>query len=73
MQWRYPGSIAFKMTLLVLGGTSIVFALVQGYSYRYAKEILLKEAERNARNLTLSVSNRIEQEFRAWRASLANG
>ncbi|MBW1789202.1 MAG: HAMP domain-containing protein [Deltaproteobacteria bacterium] len=65
MKRKYKSTIAFKMTLLVLGGTSIVFALVQGYSYFYSKQILLKEVEQSARNLTLSVAGKIEQEFRA--------
>ena len=53
------------MTLLVLGGTSLVFALVLGYSYYYSRKIILEEAEMEARNLALSVANKIEQEFRA--------
>jgi sigma-B regulation protein RsbU (phosphoserine phosphatase) len=53
------------MTLLVLGCTSLVFALVLGYTYSYSRKIILEEAEMKARNLTLSVANKIEQEFRA--------
>lgn len=65
MSGRFRGSIALKMTLLVLGGTSLVFALVQGYSYWYSRQIILDEVEKNARSLTLSAATRIEQEFRA--------
>ena len=65
MKWRYRSTIAFKMMLMVLGGTSVVFALVQGYSYFYSKKILLEEVEQSARNLTLSVAGKIEQEFRS--------
>ena len=65
MRLRFSNSITFKMTLLVLGGTSLVFALVLGYSYSYSRKIILNEAEMKARNLTLSVANKIEQEFRA--------
>ena len=65
MRLRFSSSITFKMTLLVLGGTSLVFALVLGYSYYYSRKIILEEAEMKARNLTLSVANKIEQEFRA--------
>jgi len=65
MRLRFSNSITFKMTLLVLGGTSLVFALVLGYSYYYSRKIILEEAEMKARNLTLSVANKIEQEFRA--------
>jgi sigma-B regulation protein RsbU (phosphoserine phosphatase) len=53
------------MALLMLSGTSLVFALVLGYSYYYSRKIILDEAEMKARNLTLSVANKIEQEFRA--------
>jgi len=62
---RIRSSITLKMALLVLGGTSIVFALLLTYSYYYSREIILGEAEKNARNLSLSVARRIEQEFRA--------
>ena len=65
MRLRFSSSITFKMTLLVLGGTSLVFALVLGYNYSYSRKIILEEAEMKARNLTLSVANKIEQEFRA--------
>jgi len=65
MRLRFSSSITFKMTLLVLGGTSLVFALVLGYSYYYSRKIILEEAEMKARNLALSVANKIEQEFRA--------
>jgi len=65
MRLRFSSSITFKMTLLVLGGTALVFAFVLGYSYYYSRKIILDEAEMKARNLTLSVANKIEQEFRA--------
>ena len=65
MKVRFRSSITLKMALLVLGGTSIVFALLLAYSYYHSREIILEEAEKNARNLSLSVARRIEQEFRA--------
>ena len=58
-------SISLKITVLVLCGTSIVFALALAYSYSYSRRIILEEAESSARNLALSVARRIEQEFRA--------
>lgn len=63
--FRLHNSIGLKIALLVLCGTSVVFALALGYSYRYSQAIILEDAEANARNLTLSVARRIEQEFRA--------
>jgi class 3 adenylate cyclase len=61
----FRSSILLKMALLVAGGTSIVFALVLLYSYRYSRQIILDESEKNARNLASSVARRLEQEFRA--------
>ncbi len=65
MRRWFRDSIVWRITLLVMGGTSLVFALVVTYSYTYSRHIILREAEKNARNLTLSVARRIEQEFRA--------
>ncbi|MCX5862155.1 MAG: SpoIIE family protein phosphatase [Deltaproteobacteria bacterium] len=61
---RPRSSIGLKITMLVLCGTSVVFAMALAYSYSYSRTIILDEAEKNARNLTLSVARRIEQEFR---------
>jgi len=63
-EWLY-NSIAAKMTLLVLGGSFLVLSVVLGYSYYYSRGIILAETELAAKNLTLSVASRIEQEFRA--------
>jgi len=65
MRLRFSNSITLKMTLLVLGCTSLVFSIILGYNYSYSRKIILDEAEIKARNLTLSVANKIEQEFRA--------
>ena len=56
-------SIAVKITLLVLGSTCLVLALVLEVSYTRSKELIRQEAEQSARNLTLSLANEIEQEF----------
>ena len=58
-------SIGLKITLLVLCGASLVFALALAYSYSYSRRIILEEAEKGARNLAMSVARRIEQDFRA--------
>jgi len=65
MRRWFRAGIILRMTLLVMGGTSLVFALVVSYSYTYSRHIILQEAEKSARNLTLSIARRIEQEFRA--------
>ncbi len=58
-------SIGLKITVLVLCGASLVFALALAYSYSYSRKIIIDDAEKYARSLTLSVARRIEQEFRA--------
>ena len=65
MVMKPRSSIGLKITLLVLCGASIVFALALAYSYFYSRRIILEEAEKGARELTQSVANKIEQEFRA--------
>lgn len=62
---RIKASIVIKMTLLVLGSTALVMALVQAFDYTNSRRMILESAENNARNLALSVARRIEQEFRA--------
>lgn len=62
---RVRNSISLKISLLVMAGTSIVFAIVLAYSYNYSRNLILIDAERSAKNLTLAVVRRIEQEFRA--------
>ncbi len=58
-------SLALRMIVLVLGGTIAVFGIIWGYTYYYSRDMLLDEAEANARNLADSMARRIEQEFRA--------
>jgi class 3 adenylate cyclase/HAMP domain-containing protein len=62
---RIRASIAIKMTLLVLGSTAIIMGLAQVFNYTYSRKMILAAAEKNARNLSLSIARRIEQEFRA--------
>ncbi len=62
---RFRPGVTAKITLLVLGGTSLVFALVLTYSYVCSRETILANSEQNARNLTRAAANQIEQEFRS--------
>jgi len=52
-----------KITLLVLGSTCLVLALVLGVNYSRSRELIRQEAEQSARNLTSSLANEIAQEF----------
>ncbi len=65
MRWMPLRGIALKMTVLVLGATSIIFGIIISYSYYYSRNIILDEAQQHALNLTLSVARKIEQEFRS--------
>ncbi len=49
----------------MLAGTSLVFSALLIYGDIYSRQIILREAEKRARHLTLSVARRIEQEFRS--------
>ncbi len=65
MRGRVFKSIAFKMTLLVLGGTALVFATILYFSFEQSKEIIRSRSQDNARNLTAALAERIEQDFKA--------
>ncbi len=56
-------SITVKITLLVLGSTCLVLALVLHRSYTNSRDLIRQEAETSARNLTVALGNKIEQEF----------
>jgi class 3 adenylate cyclase len=56
-------SITLKISLLVLGSTCIDLALVLGRSYTNSRDLIRQEAETSARNLTVALGNKIEQEF----------
>ena len=56
-------SITFKISLLVLGSTCLVLAVVVYLMYTSSRELIRLEAETSAQNLVSSLSNQIEQEF----------
>ena len=58
-------SLTTKLTLQVIGGTVLVFALVLGYTYFSSRSIIHEQVEDAAREMTESMARRIEQEFRA--------
>ncbi len=69
---RLRSSISLKISLMVLTGASLIFALILAYNYSYSRKLILAEAEKNARNMTLAVARQIEQEFRAAEKEPAN-
>jgi adenylate cyclase len=56
-------SIAWKISLLVLGSTFLVLALVAELMYTGARELIREEAENTARYLVSSLADEVEQEF----------
>ena len=56
-------SVALKISLLVLGSTCLVLALLVDLMYTGARELIREEAENTARHLVLSLANEVEQEF----------
>ncbi|MBL0225127.1 MAG: SpoIIE family protein phosphatase [Geobacteraceae bacterium] len=57
-----PGrnSIVIKLILVITLSSSLIFAVTLGYNYYRSRIILEKELEGNARNLAMSLVNRVE-------------
>jgi class 3 adenylate cyclase len=58
-------SITLKISLLVLGTTCLVLALVVELMYTNARDLIREEAEQTGRNLVSSLAHEIEQDFLA--------
>ncbi len=60
-----PGksSIVIKLVLVITLCSTLIFAVALGYNYYSSRSILEKELESNARNLSLSLVNRVETEL----------
>ncbi len=61
----FQSSVKLKITLLVWLGSLLVLGIVLFYSYEQTRRIILDEAEKTARGVTLAAANKVEQEFRA--------
>jgi sigma-B regulation protein RsbU (phosphoserine phosphatase) len=62
-----PGhnSIFLRLVLVITLCSSLIFAVTLGYNYYHSRLILEKELEGNARNLAMSLVNRVETELTA--------
>lgn len=58
-------SLAAKLTILVMVGSSLILALILTYSYFSSRGIILDEATESARNLALSTARNMQGELRA--------
>ncbi len=56
-------SITLKISLLVLGTTCIVLALVVELMFTSSRDLIREEAEQSGRNLVTALANQIEQDF----------
>jgi sigma-B regulation protein RsbU (phosphoserine phosphatase) len=59
----HPGKrrgIAFKLSLMILTGTAVIFTAAFGYNYIYSRNRILRDVEINVENLTLAAVSRIE-------------
>ncbi len=56
-------SIATKLILVITLCSALIFAVTLGYNYYQSRLVLEKELEKNARNLAMSLANRVEREL----------
>ena len=52
--------LAFKLSLLILTGTAVIFTAAFGYNYIYSRNQILRDVETNSQNVTLAAVGRIE-------------
>jgi sigma-B regulation protein RsbU (phosphoserine phosphatase) len=64
--------IAFKLTIFIMTGITLIFSLIFGYNYLYSRRILLKNVGDNARNLALATTNRIDKILRSIEVATTN-
>ncbi|MGZ4997654.1 MAG: SpoIIE family protein phosphatase [Methylobacter sp.] len=58
-------SIAVKLVLVITLSSAVIFAVTLGYNYYQSRVILQNELESNARNLALSLVNKVETQLAA--------
>ncbi len=58
-------SLALKLILLFSFSSILIFSAVFMYNYRYSREIILQNQQKDARNLALVAVNRIEAVLKA--------
>lgn len=52
--------IAFKLAALILSCTFVIVAVIVGYNYYYSRDIILRQAEENSKNLARDTAGRID-------------
>jgi len=59
MGWLYRQGIAFKLSLLVLSGVTLVISVILALNYRVSRHLMTEKIEENAFNLAQATANRI--------------
>jgi sigma-B regulation protein RsbU (phosphoserine phosphatase) len=57
--------IGLKLILLILTSVTLIFFLIFGYNYLFSRRIIIKNVEKNARNLAQATVNRIDMVLRS--------
>ena len=65
MEWLRRRGIAFKLSLLVLSGVTLVIALILGFNYQISRRLMAEKIEENAFNLAQATANRINTLLKA--------
>ncbi|MBF0528165.1 MAG: SpoIIE family protein phosphatase [Deltaproteobacteria bacterium] len=65
MKKHFNFNLTAKMTLLILGGTVLVFVLVLGKAYLTTRDLIDQESKKHMSNLAISLAASLEQRFRA--------
>ena len=56
--------ITFKLIFSILSSCTVIFVIIFGYNYLFSRRLIVREIERNAKNLTLLTVNKIETVLR---------
>jgi len=65
MGWLRRRGIAFKLSLLVLSGVTLVIALILGVNYHFNRRLMTEKIEENAFNLAQATANRLNTLLKA--------
>jgi len=65
MGWLRCRGIAFKLSLLVLSGVTLVITLILGFNYHLSRRLMTEKIEENAFNLARATANRLNTLLKA--------
>ncbi len=57
--------LVFRLSLFILTSTMLIFLVAFGYNYIYARKLVLKNVEENAKHLTQATVNKVEITLRS--------